>query len=262
MKRILIPTDHSMIADNAIEYALALPKEVVQEVLLFHAGAHIEENFIKLNKQVNRLSEKFKTSVINSEKPFSSDILKEIIKERHIDFIVIGTSGEAGSIAKKIFGSNTTSIIDDLICPAIVVPQDFKNKGITKIGYASDFSDVENEASQVIFFAKLFNAQIEILHVEPVYLDIYDSEKVDIENVIETIRKKHDFPNIQYAIEITASHDEIRAGIDHFIENNNPDLLVMFHQNRAGIDKLLIPSTTAHSITHLKLPLLVIPKNN
>lgn len=261
MKRILIPTDFSMIADNAIEYALALPNEVVQEVLLFHAGAHIGENFIKINKEVNKLSEKFKISIINSEKPFSSDILKEIIKDRHIDFIIMGTSGEEGSTAKKIFGSNTTSIIDDLVCPAIIIPQDFKNKGVTKIGYASDFTDVENEASQVIFFAKLFNAQIEVLHVEPVYLDIYDTEKIDIESVIENIKKKFNFPNIQYAIEITASHDEIREGIDHFIENNNPDLLVMFHQNRRGIDKLLIPSITVHSITHLKMPLLVIPKN-
>src|SRR6478672_12122466 len=106
MKRILIPTDFSIIADHAIEYALALPKEGVQEVLLLHAGANIDEKFITLNKQANRLSERFKTEIINSEEPFSSAMVKEVIKDRFIDFMIMGTSGEEGSITKKIFGNN------------------------------------------------------------------------------------------------------------------------------------------------------------
>jgi len=260
MKRILIPTDFSIVADNAIEYALALPKEGVQEVLLLHAGANIDEKFIKLNKQANRLSERFKTEIINSEEPFSSEMIKETINSRFIDFMVMGTSGEEGSITKKIFGNHTSSIIDDLNCPVIVVPVDYVGKGITKIGYASDFTDLEDEAKQVISFAKTFNAAIEVLHVVPVYPDLYDTEKIDIEAKINQIKKKFEYSNIQYVIEETQNDNQIRKGIEQFVEHYTPDLLVMFHQKREDIDKLFSPSATANMITHLEMPLLIFPK--
>lgn len=260
MKRILIPTDFSIVADNAVEYALALPKEEVQEVLLLHAGANVDEKFIKLNKQANRLSERFKIEIINSEESFSSDMIKEIIKNRFIDFMIMGTSGEEGSIAKKIFGNNTSSIIDDLNCPVIVVPVSYVGKGIAKIGYASDFTDIDNEVRQVITFAKVFNATIEVLHIVPVYPDLYDTESIDIEQTVDQLRKKYDYSNIHYVIEETGNDNEIKKGIEQFAEHYKPDLLVMFHLKRAYIDKLVNPSETANLITHLEVPLLIFPK--
>lgn len=260
MKRVLIPTDFSNVADNAIEYALGLPREVVQEVLLFHAEAKLGENFKKLNKQVNQLSEKFRVEIINSEKPFSSEQINEIIRSRFIDFMIMGTSGDEGSIIKRLFGNHTSSVIDDLMCPFIAVPVSYKEKGISKIGYASDLTDIDDEMKDVIAFAKVFNAHVEVLHVVPVYPDLYDTEKVDIEKVVEQMKIKYGYSKIQYAIEETFGDNKIRKGIEQFAEHYHPDLLVMFHQKREGIDKLINSSSTENLITHLEVPLLVFSK--
>jgi len=260
MKRILIPTDLSTVADNAIEYALTLPKEGVQEVLLFHAGAKVGEKFKQLNREVNKLSEKFHVEIINSEKPFGVDSIKEIVRDRFIDFMIMGTSGDEGSVFKKLFGNHTSSIIDDLNCPMIAVPVSYTAKGISKIGYASDFTDVDEEMRQVIAFAKIFNAQIEVLHVTPVYPDLYDTEKMDVEKIVERIKLKSGYPEIHYVVEETFGDNKIRQGIEQFAEHYEPDLMVMFHQQREGIDKIISASSTESLITHLEVPLLVFPK--
>lgn len=260
MKRILIPTDLSIIADNAIDYALALPKEGVHELLLLHGGAKLGENFKQLNKEVNKLSENFHVEIINSEKPFGPDLINEIAKERFIDFVIMGTSGDEGSIFKKLFGNNTSSIIDDLNCPIVAVPANYKKRGISKIGYASDFTDLDVEMKQVIAFAKTFNALIEVLHVVPVYPDLYDTEKIDAEKVIDEIKIKYGYSKVEYFVEETFGDNKIRQGIEQFTEHYGPDLMVMFHQKREGIDKIITSSSTENLITHLEVPLLVFPK--
>src|SRR6201988_196923 len=156
MKRILIPTDLSIVADNAIEYALELPKEGVHEIVLCHAGAKVGEHFVTLNKQVNALSEKFHVEIVNSEKAFSVELINEVVRDRFIDFMIMGTSGDEGSIFKKMFGNHTSAMIDDINCPVIAVPVSYKGGGISKIGYASDFTNLDEEMKQVIAFAKPF----------------------------------------------------------------------------------------------------------
>lgn len=260
MKRILIPTDLSIVADNAIEYALELPKEGVQEVLLLHAGAKLGEDFKQINKEVNKLSEKFHVEIINSEKPFDPDLINEVAREKFIDFMIMGTSGDEGSFFKKIFGNHTSSVIDDLNCPVIAVPVNYKKRGISKIGYASDFTNLDVEAKQVIAFAKTFNAEIEVLHVVPVYPDLYDTEKIDAEKVIDDIKIKYGYSKIEYIVEETFGDNRIRKGIEQFTEHYGPDLLVMFHQQREGVDKIISSSSTENLITHLEVPLLVFPK--
>lgn len=260
MKRVLIPTDFSGISDNAIEYAHELSKDHVQEVVLLHAEAKLGEEFIKLNKEVNRLFEKFRVEIINTEKPFNAAMVNEIVRDKFIDFIIMGTSGDEGSFGKKIFGNHTSSIIDDLKCPLIAVPPHYKNKGISKIGYASDFTDLDKEMKEVIAFAKLFNATVEVLHVVPVYPDLYDTEKINAEVLLEEIKIREAYPKIEYVVEETFGDNQIRKGIEQFTEHTHPDLMVMFHQKREGIDKLFASSATERLITHLEVPLLVFSK--
>lgn len=260
MKRVLIPTDFSSISDNAIEYAHELSNDIVQEVVILHANAKIGDEFIKLNKEVNRLFEKFRVEIINTEKPFNSEMINEIVRDKFIDFMIMGTSGDEGSLGKKIFGSNTSSIIDDLKCPLIAVPPHYKNKGISTIGYASDFTDLDKEMKEVIAFAKMFNASVEVLHVVPVYPDIYDTEKINIEVLLDEIKIREAYPKIDYVREETFGDNQIRKGIELFTEHTHPDLMVMFHEKREGIDKLFAASATERVLTHLEVPLLVLSK--
>jgi nucleotide-binding universal stress UspA family protein len=262
MKRVIIPTDFSEVSDNAINYLMALPDGFADEVILFHGEANVNEHFIRLNRQVNILSEKFKVEIINSEKNFDAKNVLNIIETRLADLVVMGTSGEEGSIMKKIFGNNTSSLIEELPIPMLVVPLNFKKRGIKDIVYASDLSDLKDEANLVVPLARSLNADLRILHVTPVYPDIYDTEKMDVDKVVGQMKFKYAYDKISYVIEETDGDNEIRKGIDKCIDQYRPDLLVMFHQQRSDIDKLIIPSDTVNLITHLQIPLMVYPKIN
>src|SRR5690606_28706075 len=58
------------------------------------------------------------------------------------DYICMGTRG-AGTI-EKIFGTNTSHIINKSDVPVIAVPKDYQSKTISSLLYASDLFDLEN----------------------------------------------------------------------------------------------------------------------
>lgn len=260
MNKTLVPTDFSNIANNAIEYIMALPEGIIKEVILLHAAANDDENLATLGLQKKRLSEKFKVKIIYSDKDFDAYTIQEIVQNKNIDLIIMGTSGETGGITKKIFGNNTSALIDNVNCPVLAIPVNYNYKKIKKIGYASDFTDLEKEMTQIISFARLFNATIAIVHVTPVFPDVYGTEKINIEKHIEQIKKKNDYTKIQLSIEKTTYDNQIEKGIEHFIEDSSPDMLVMFHHFRTVLDKIITSSVTVDSIIHLEIPLITFPK--
>lgn len=263
MRKILIPTDFSAIAVNASEYALAIAKTLKGELVFFHADEHTDSNeHNKLIAEVNKISTEnpsLKTSFVATDKLFNSLTINDLFKDS-LGLIIIGTSGESGDLSKKIFGTNTSEITEDMNCPVIAIPSDYKYTDIRKIGYASDLNNLDKEITEVIDFSRKFNAVIEVFHVSPVFPDLGDVEKIDIQSKIEELKQKHGYSAIQYFVEKTNHDNQINKGINNFLSHHNSDLLVLFHNIRSGIDRFITSSETRDVITHIKTPLLIFPK--
>ncbi len=150
MKNILIPTDFSNNAYNALYYATRLFKnEPCKFYILntFDAEPHIITSRIESDKESStykdlknqsqeRLTETFHSIVRDTEDfdhTFETvvsskellEALKESIKSKNIDLIVMGTKGATG--AKGFFiGSNTSNTIQKIKdCPVLAVPDEF-----------------------------------------------------------------------------------------------------------------------------------------
>ena len=166
MKRILLPTDFSENSWNAVSYASLLFKDETCIFYLLHTyskiiyeSVHLSqepsertiENTIKSNgtTKIEHLKKTVEKAYPNPKHQFETvvtfgnltDTVKDEIKKKKIDLIVMGTKGATS--AKEIFvGSNTTKVINTIkSCPVIAVPSAFKYTGKpSEITFATDFN--------------------------------------------------------------------------------------------------------------------------
>lgn len=144
-KKILVPTDFSVYADNALKYALDVAKDYKAKIFLFHV---IDDRFQEctldycLDEEV--IHQIFKESLVNAQNKLreqarkiaedNSDIeiesdakrgitSEEILKaqeEKEIDLIVIASHGKTG-ILKNLLGGVASRVMKRAKCPVLLV---------------------------------------------------------------------------------------------------------------------------------------------
>lgn len=262
MKKILVPVDFSPIAYNAIHYALDISAILKSEIIFFHANKYAGS--LELEQLQDSLATALhkkpaKTEFVTTDKLFNSQTIHDLFKNK-IDLILLGTSGESAGVQKKLFGSNASEIIEGSKYPIMAIPPEFKFSGIKKIGYASDLIRLDEELSEIIPFARLFDAVIQVFHISPVFPDLGDVEKMDVEQVLIRLRQKHNYADIHYHVEKTSFDNQIIKGITSFLDSYHPDLVVLFHNHLSEIDQFLSSSISTKTISHIQVPVLIFPK--
>lgn len=263
MKKILVPTDFSPIAKNAVQYTLSLAKIFQSEVIIFHAEDFPLEELASNKEEIDEkmLShDMVDIKYMTSSRAFNSLLINEIVKENHIGLIVMATIGEDAPAEKVFFGRNATEIAEHAICPVLILPPVYKFSPIEKIVYASDLHFIDEEISKVIALAKLLGTPVEILFVSPVFPDLKDVEKMDMPKKLEEIKKKHNFTDINYSVEKTKKDNQFEKGVTEFMNRHDHDLLIMFHNHDTDFEELISTSNTEKMISGIKTPLVIYPK--
>jgi nucleotide-binding universal stress UspA family protein len=129
MKSLIVSTDYSETAQNAVEYTAALAQYISANVILFHAfhlpvptsgvpflfpdiDEIITENNQRLAVIGNEISNKYGVPVKCISRPaFVVDELAELVKQFNADLVVLGMRG--ASLEYKIFGSITTAVVKE-----------------------------------------------------------------------------------------------------------------------------------------------------
>ncbi|MGH2552236.1 MAG: universal stress protein, partial [Chitinophagaceae bacterium] len=188
MKTIIIPTDYSPVATNAMQYGIDMAKAINASILLLHVynvpvsytdvpvmlvsveemKKNAEMKLAELKKEVEHITSGSIKVYTEARLGNVSDELEIISNKIHPYAIVMGTKGSSG-IEKILFGSNTLTVIRHLTWPVICVPPGKTfGSGIKKIGFACDFRDVveTTPAQSIKEFAKEFNAELHVLNVD------------------------------------------------------------------------------------------------
>ncbi|WP_366186501.1 universal stress protein [Flavobacterium ovatum] len=185
MKRILVPTDFSIHAENALRTAAVIAKKTNSEILLLHmleiptqmndaitGAAAIPEImlFIKKAKEVleeisnkEHLNNIFISKHVKFEK--ASEGILSFLKNHEIDLIVMGSKGISG-IEEVLVGSNTEKVVRQSDVPVLVVKNDKINLDEPNFVFASDFSaETKGPFQKMIDFAKIFDAKITLVTI-------------------------------------------------------------------------------------------------
>jgi nucleotide-binding universal stress UspA family protein len=272
MKKILFPTDFSQVANNAFIHALEFAKIVQGELILLHTfdlpvydNQFFPENYnvIYDSLQLSQF-EMFKDEIpklraiaeeLNLDKIKISHRLmdgnliyniKKSIKEDHIDFVIMGTSGATGWEA-FFMGTNTGSVITAVDVPVLSVPFEAKFKKIETIGFTTRYRAKDKKALRdVLVIAKKTNARVKCIYVKTSESDVSESR-------IERWEKEFEDQPIQFSV---ISSEDVKATILDFIQFKEIDVLAMLTYKRNFFVELFKPSLTEKFSNTASIPIL------
>jgi nucleotide-binding universal stress UspA family protein len=168
MKTILVPTDFSTCANNAVDFAIQSSKILPVEVTIVHAFdlvGNIYTDYMGVNKEFNQsLLHEVRIKLADLEKCIresegvkvdtrvSTASLRESIfqvtNEKAIDIIVMGTTGSNG-IKEKLWGSKTADIIGRSKVPVLAIPFEWMIQHLTTLNMHAIFRPMKNYCGKI-----------------------------------------------------------------------------------------------------------------
>ncbi len=270
MKKILVPTDFSIQAENALKVAAQLAKKYDCEIYLLHileiplqevdpisSYNNLPEAiyFMKLaHKQFEELKTKdYLKNLTIHETVEVQEIFKgvfHVCKKHDIDLVIMGSNGVSG-LKEMLIGSNTEKVVRTSKTPVLVIKNEHKAFKVKDFVFASDFKD-ESRATyeKAIRFAQILKAKIHLLMVNTPNKFII-SEKS--ESRMKKFAKAFDFSNYTMNIYNDIS---IEKGIMNFSQSIKADLIGMSTHGRQGISHFFNGSISEDLVNHAKRPVI------
>lgn len=280
MTRILLPTDFSDNAYNALAYAVQLYKDVECKFYMLHtytpasvsAGAMMDSytalNLHEIEKKgaqqnLEKTKDKLQKEYVNANHTFITissfnqliPEMKDIIKENDIDLVIMGTKGATG--AKEIFiGTQTMYAIKKMKCPVLAVPSKFKFEKPREILFPTDYkvSETNRYLSLIKTICDDYNSRLHILNA---YYSIPLEEKQKyVKSFLDDF-----FAENTHLFHISEGQELIDA-IEAFEIKHKVNFLVMIHNKHTLFENLLFKPVINQMVYHTNVPFLVIPSED
>jgi len=273
MKTIIVPTDFSPIATNAMNFAADMATNINASLLLLHVYqvpvsmtdvpvvmVSAEELKKSSESKLQELKDDLTHITSGKIKIYSearlgdvSDELEDACKHIQPFAVIMGTRGTTG-VERILFGSTTLTAIRHLTWPVIVVPPGKEyGKGIKKIGFACDFDKVV-ESTPIQFIKNMikeFGAELHVLNVDHEgkhFKPGTPEESLMLHTLLHDLN-----PNYHFIDNI-----DIEDGINEFVEKNNIDLLITIPKKHKLLDSLFKHSSTKQLVTQSHVPVMCV----
>lgn len=256
MKTVLVPTDFSEVASNAIDYAANLCAAMHRSLLLLHVEKEKHSTSQGRPEMIcKRIRQQFPEVQCDYLLTWGSDVATEIAETAtrlELDLIIMGTQGTA-NLEKMIFGSNTVAVIGKANCTVVSVPRGALFRPLKRLLFATNFEpDDVNTAVRMTNLARTFGASVVVAHVvdDPNY---EDEAKTRIEEFCNEVKASTGYPHVAHRVEI---ENTVPMGLDTLIEAVNPDLLALSTHRRNFFEKVLHPSITQKFAERSQIPII------
>ncbi|MGM0635213.1 MAG: universal stress protein [Bacteroidota bacterium] len=273
MKKILVPTDFSPLAECALKLAAQIAKKHDSEIYLLHlldlpmdlidptqgTSNDLPESIFFMKLAHQRFNEVMKRDYlqgvkVNETVEFNEAFegIMEISKKHECDLIIMGSHGAEG--LKEVFvGSNTEKVVRYSEIPVLVVKHEIQNFEMEKFVYATNLS-IETASSfrQAMAFAKKMNVKVDVVFINTVG-KFKTSKEIDdrIKSFLSVATKDEgDF-------EITVQNDRnTEDGILNYARKVNADFIGIGTHGRKGISRFLNGSLSEDLVNHAKRPVV------
>jgi nucleotide-binding universal stress UspA family protein len=279
MKKILVPTDFSDNAWDALMYAIRLYDDIPAHFYILNTylvgasrvsniknkarNTHIyqyakkesESELQKINTYLkeNLLNDKHKFEIISESGSFFS-IVKHLVSSENIDMIIMGTTGASG--AKEIFmGSNTVKMIKSIdLCPIISVPKDYKYEEPEEVVFATDFKRHFSavELNCLIELQIIHNFNLKVIHVKK-ETALNKTQQFNKDALIKC------FNAVNVVFEEIESDSNVSTAINNYTEKLKTQLVCLVNYEHSFIEKLTHEPIIKKVSFHSSVPLMILP---
>ena len=275
MRTILIPTDFSANAKNAIDYALELYKCERSKFYFLHAyadevygpfkkndGASFEsqKSNIKSNTEaaLKKLVDEVKAKTHNPKHSYEYvsafeslvDAVNDFVNKINVDIVIMGTQGKTAD-KKVTFGSHTVQVFKYVQCPVLAIPAAYEYQQPKKILFPTDYMlpYKRRELKLLNLIAAEFKSEVHCLYFSD-YDELSHRQTDNKRFLSEELSESYLFFN-------TTPVDNKAEAILDYIAKHQINLLVMVNARHSFLEDLLYRSTVDEIGLKIKLPFLV-----
>ena len=285
-RRILVPVDFTLHAENAALYALQIASKMKADVQLlnvyFDPGitpfSQLESfsfsvSFDEIDREVEQetadnlkaFSEKLK-SILKRHKIRGVNVFYDLVKgnaaptilayirEYKPGLVIMGTRGSELE-GLRSFGSVTAKVMKKAKIPVLAVPKDYPAanfKSPEKVLYATDLDQSDYWAlSKLASFVKPFHSDIYCVHVSE---EIEKPEEVYMHRVREFVTKTLGVKKLECGL---LECLDPQLGLEDFIKEKKIDIVAMTTRHHSLISRFYTPSVTQKFLFQTTIPLLV-----
>lgn len=271
MRSILVPTDFSETAANAVEYAAAFASHFNASLLLYHAyhvpllvsevpftttaeNIQLEENS---RQQLKLISEDIRTKFhgkvtvdVVVSPGLAANEIPTVAKENGCELIIMGTQGARN---RSFWGSNSTQVVKNSHCDVLIIPDKVTFEPINKIAFAFDYLTVHNIAvyKTLIEIAEKFRSEILVFNID----DSTVHPVVEKQN--QGILLEHLLQNSKHSYWFSEEKNIVDA-LNDFTRNNSAAMVSMIRREHTVFQFLFRQSNTKQMTLHTLFPLLVL----
>lgn len=275
IKNIIVPTDFSITARNAFQFAQGLAAALEATLTLVHVREYFfptsEENFepfaateetqldeafaifIKDNDTIGAgvmTKNKVKTQILRGN---ALDSLLELSGQEDTDLIVIGTTGLQDFLS-RISGSTSLKVATKAHCPVILVPREASWMGIERIMYTSNYrSMTASMIAEATDFALQVDAATHFVHI--------DSAGYEGDSSVEAIHWDRLFssisPHLSYQTHSLYGTDIIKE-LEKYSTAHRINLMVFVSKYRGFWENLRSKSVIQNMAISTDIPMMVL----
>ncbi len=272
MKKILVPTDFSPQAENALKVAVQMAKRFNSEIFLLHmlelplvnvdpvSGSSSNELpealfFMKLAKK--RFKELMTQDYLKGIKIHETvefhqafEGIMEMSQKHNCDIIIMGSHGATG--LKEIFiGSNAEKVVRNSTIPVMIIKNNHPNFEVNNLVFATD-CNLKNKhtLSKVKKFAEKFDATLHLAYINTANNFVIEEEA---QKGLKDFIKGEDLKN--YTLNIY-NDISVEKGILNFAIGINAELIGISTHGRKGLDHFFNGSISEDLVNHAKIPIV------
>ena len=285
MLKILLPVDFSEGTYKACRYALQLcSPSAGTQLLLLHCfqdyladadtdaappidqtpSAVITEHIIHRNEteafeQLEELYNKLQQDMPSGSNIYlerklvhgsPEDCIPEQISQFQADLLVMHTEGETG-LARSLFGTVTTKIVDAVKVPVLTVPQNYEGTRPERVLYATAFDKADTKSIlQLQQLLQPFSPAITCVHISA---DAAHTDQARLEQLQQELQASQG-KTIQF---IVLPGDDVAESLLTFVKQERIDLVSLASREHGTWDNLFNQNIARKLVLESKTPLLI-----
>ncbi|WP_426060958.1 universal stress protein [Hymenobacter sp. B1770] len=267
MNTLLVLTDFTPAADNALHYATGLAASLQAHLLLLHVqpgllspdaftGKYPSRSESELQALLDERCARAETSGVACASELASGSVGDTVAKaarRHHALLAIAGKPNTQETQDELVDSASLDLVRDTPCPVLVVPESYASAQLpARLLLATDLSDID-------FGNSVVNANALLRHWQPAVTVAYVA---DADNPNElAVGATHLAPLLRDVSQVQVQHfrhSDAEEGLLAAAQSVQADWLLLVARQRSRLSLMFNNSVTAKVLLHSPVPVLVV----